>query len=119
MKPSNEVENGDVILETRRLYSRLDRRGSPDAHELHIEEFWILRGSFVAILGPSGCGKTHFLTVLGLLREPTNACSFLLHATEGDERDVRTYDLCYLWKGRLSCGLCGTNRPTHPPPPRR
>ena len=28
MKPSNEVENGDVILETRRLYSRLREEGA-------------------------------------------------------------------------------------------
>jgi hypothetical protein len=42
MKPSNGIETPDVILETRRLYSRLERRGSPDAHELHIEEFCLL-----------------------------------------------------------------------------
>ena len=115
MNPSNGSQEPDFILEIRKLYSRLERRGSPDAHELHIDEFWIVRGSFVAILGPSGCGKTHFLTELGLLHAPVSVCSFQLHEANGDQ-EVQTHDLRYLWTGQSSCGVSGdirTDRPRH------
>jgi putative ABC transport system ATP-binding protein len=32
----------------------------------------LLSGDFVSLLGPSGCGKTTLLSILGLLRSPTN-----------------------------------------------
>ena len=39
---------------------------------LHLTEFYLNEGEFVAIIGPSGSGKTTFLTILGNLQEATS-----------------------------------------------
>lgn len=72
------------------------------------EEFWvtvedrlaIYAGTFAAILGPSGCGKTTLLSVLGLLRRPTDPKSIGCFEIAGYGRRGKTivYDVKELWR---------------------
>ncbi len=62
----------------------------------------IKAGSVVAILGPSGCGKTTLLTVLGLLRRPSNLESLgrFIMRVRGSDMGIKEYDLRSLWTER-------------------
>lgn len=46
------------------------RQTGETAFELHIAQFRMGRGEFVAIVGPSGCGKSTFLDLLALMLRP-------------------------------------------------
>lgn len=52
----------------------------------------VLQGDFVAILGPSGCGKTTLLTVLGLLRQPSNPRDIGVFRIRGSRADTAGTD---------------------------
>jgi putative ABC transport system ATP-binding protein len=56
-------------------------------------------GTFTAILGPSGCGKTTLLSVLGLLRRPSEPKSIgcFQIAAKDPKGDVAVHDLKDLW----------------------
>lgn len=56
-------------------------------------------GTFAAILGPSGCGKTTLLSVLGLLRRPSNARAIgCFEIASRDSRgNVLVHDVKALW----------------------
>jgi putative ABC transport system ATP-binding protein len=47
--------------------------------ELHVPEFEIQAGEFVAIVGESGCGKSTLLDMLALIMRPTQAETFTLY----------------------------------------
>jgi len=57
-------------------------------------------GTFAAILGPSGCGKTTLLSVLGLLRRPSDPLSIGCFEISGQDATgkVVTHDLKDLWQ---------------------
>jgi len=60
-------------LELDGLRQRLYDRSRAEEFTVYVEHpITLYAGDFVALLGPSGCGKTTLLTVLGLLRAPTN-----------------------------------------------
>jgi len=66
-------ETAAPILAIEGLEQRLeDPRGHGQFTVLVEDRLTVCKGDFVAILGPSGCGKTTLLTVLGLLRRPSN-----------------------------------------------
>jgi len=46
--------------------------------ELHIGNFEIKTGEFIAIVGASGCGKSTLLDMLGLALKPTSAAEFTI-----------------------------------------
>ena len=73
----------------------------------------IRQGDFVALLGPSGCGKTTLLTVLGLLRSPTDPrmlSRFSIWVDDGGP--PREIDLKAAWIARRY-GLIETLRRKH------
>lgn len=60
----------------------------------------IYPGSFVAILGPSGCGKTTLLTLLGLLRRPSDlkAIDRFTMTVPGRKQRMAVFDLKETWR---------------------
>ena len=63
--------------------------------ELHIPEFHVLRGEFIAIAGESGCGKSTLLDLLALISRPTHCGRFLLNLGRGPQPLI---DLAALWE---------------------
>ncbi len=51
-----------------------------ETHALNGVHLTVEEGEYVAVMGPSGCGKTTFLSLLGLLDEPSGG-SYLLSGT--------------------------------------
>jgi ABC-type lipoprotein export system ATPase subunit len=87
------------ILELEGLEHHLRDEERPEEYVVHVRErITIMPGDFVALLGPSGCGKTTLLTVLGLLRRPTDpeglGC-FSIGVKEDGQ--VQTLDLKEAW----------------------
>lgn len=63
----------ESVLEIGGLEQHLKDAERPEEFVVYVRDrIRIHAGDFVALLGPSGCGKTTLLTVLGLLRAPTN-----------------------------------------------
>jgi ABC-type lipoprotein export system ATPase subunit len=60
------------VLTLERLRHRLWDPERNQEFVVSVERLEVSAGSFVAILGPNACGKTTLLTVIGLLRKPTN-----------------------------------------------
>jgi len=61
------------VLRIHGLTHRLAGRGNADCFTIHVEqclEFYAR--DIVGLLGPSGCGKTTLLSILGLLRSPSD-----------------------------------------------
>jgi putative ABC transport system ATP-binding protein len=80
--------NRPPVLELEGLVQRLHDDERPEQFVVRVDcRLTIMAGDFVALLGPSGCGKTTLLTVLGLLRAPTDPASltrFSLWLRSGD-----------------------------------
>lgn len=58
-------------------------------------------GDFIGLLGPSGCGKTTLLSILGLLRKPTNVESlkeFELYVPSPSGVGRKRIDLAEAWR---------------------
>lgn len=90
----------NLVLEVEALTHRL---WDPEREEEFIvsvdQPISIPRACFVALLGPSGCGKTSLLTILGLLRKPSNLDdlkSFTMWVEQGSS--VSRYDLKEIWQ---------------------
>ena len=65
--------NQHPIVAIKGLEQRLRDRERPEEFVVRVEQcIAIHAGDFAALVGPSGCGKTTLLSVLGLLRAPTN-----------------------------------------------
>jgi putative ABC transport system ATP-binding protein len=67
---------------------------------------------FCAILGPSGCGKTTLLSILGLLRRPSNVSDmkvFRLRPDDGDS-ELSLVDLREMWIRNNSRGIDSLRR---------
>ena len=96
------VESGEIVLELDGLVQRLHDPQSGAEFVVEVDRrLEVRRGDFVAILGPSGCGKTTLLTVLGLLRKPSNPREigrFRIRATRGTPtHDDGLLDLKAAW----------------------
>ncbi len=91
------------------------------------EPLRIPQGGFVTIRGPNGCGKTTLMTVLALLRRPTNLADmsmFRLRIAESRGDDAtgecatpasssREYDLKNVWASPRGNGRMGDIRRRH------
>ncbi len=70
---NDAIKAREPVLEIGGLEQHLKDAERPEEFVVYVRErIRIHSGDFVALLGPSGCGKTTLLTVLGLLRAPTN-----------------------------------------------
>ena len=111
------VAVGDIVLELDGLVQRLHDPQSGDEFVVEVDQpLQVRRGDFVAILGPSGCGKTTLLTVLGLLRQPSNPHDIgvfrIRGSRENDNVDNRFLDLKEAWCRRQH-GLIERIRRSH------
>lgn len=102
----------NAVLEVEGLEQRLSDSERPEQFVVRVpDRLVVMPGDFVAMLGPSGCGKTTLLTVLGLLRAPTDASSiktFRLRVQEnGANREI---DLAQLWRRRAQSSIEGIRR---------
>ena len=93
----------DFILELDGLEQRLFDPSSGESFTVRVDlPLRIAPRSVVALLGPSGCGKTTLLTVLGLLRAPSNPETlerFIIRTRSGDGMWL-THDLKSIWISR-------------------
>lgn len=94
----------EFILELSGLEQRISDTESGETFTVRVDcPLRIAPRSVVALVGPSGCGKTTLLTVLGLLRSPSNPDSmdhFVMRTCHSDGSWV-THDLKECWaKGR-------------------
>ena len=87
------------ILELDGLEHHLRDEERPEEYVVYVRQrITIMPGDFVALLGPSGCGKTTLLTILGLLRRPTDPESldcFSIGVTENGR--PKSLDLKEAW----------------------
>ena len=88
-------------LEIEGLRQRLYDRVRDEEFIAYVEmNITLFAGDFVALLGPSGCGKTTLLSVLGLLRAPTELQSlkrFQIWAPQ-DDGSAGLIDLKQAWR---------------------
>lgn len=75
--------------------------------ELHIAEFKLQQGQFVAIVGDSGCGKSTLLDMLALVSRPTE-CEAFTYYHDGDTRS--SADLKALWNNNDELELAALRR---------
>ena len=111
------IANDDaVVLEIEGLVQRLRDPQSGAEFVVEVDQLLqVRRGDFVAILGPSGCGKTTLLTVLGLLRKPSNPRDlrvFGIRPSSGIANDNGFMDLKAAWCRRQN-GLIERIRRSH------
>jgi putative ABC transport system ATP-binding protein len=87
------------LLEIEGLVQHLRDPERPEEFVVHAEaNITIHAGDFVTLLGPSGCGKTTLLTVLGLLRAPTNPRQLKKFSIWGEhDTKLHEFDLKALW----------------------
>jgi ABC-type lipoprotein export system ATPase subunit len=90
---------GRPVLEIEGLEQRLYDAQRVEGFLVYVpQRITIYPGDFVALLGPSGCGKTTLLTVLGLLRAPSNARTMARFSMWVEQADsYREYDLKAAW----------------------
>jgi putative ABC transport system ATP-binding protein len=80
----------DTVL---RLAGAWKSRGSPPGQfRLHVLDFAVRRGEFVALVGDSGCGKSTMLDMLALISRPDEVDGFAMAA------GGREWDLAALWR---------------------
>lgn len=82
-----------IVLELDGLSQRLHDPQSGAEFVVEVDRpLQVLEGDFVAVLGPSGCGKTTLLSVLGLLRQPSQPEEIGVFRIRGSHRVVRGGD---------------------------
>lgn len=100
------AEGLNPVLRLSGLRHRLSDRARNEHYTVYVDqclEFY--SRDFIGLLGPSGCGKTTLLTVLGLLRSPTNLddlSEFELFVPEEVSRDDswQRIDMREAWQKR-------------------
>ena len=115
----------ECVLEIGGLEQVFRANAGSGGFTVHVREpLLIPRGGFVTIQGPNGCGKTTLMTVLALLRRPTNLTDMSMfrlriperssdlaagvHAAPGPSR--LEYDLKSVWASRQGNGRMGDIR---------
>ncbi|MES2789207.1 MAG: ATP-binding cassette domain-containing protein [Planctomycetota bacterium] len=96
-------EPPDYVLELAGLEQRLFDPERGEQFVVRVKHhLQIARRSVVALLGPSGCGKTTLLTVLGLLRSPTQPDSLetFIMRTQNQDGTWLEHDLRQIWMRR-------------------
>ena len=90
------------VMELEGLEQRLQDPQRPEEFVVYVRQrITVKQGDFVALLGPSGCGKTTLLTVLGLLRAPSDPKQigrFVIYEESPSGR--KEIDLAEAWHGR-------------------
>lgn len=98
-----QISEPEYLLELEGLEQRLFDKASGETFTVRVDApLRIPRRSVVALLGPSGCGKTTLLTVLGLLRSPTNPEKlgrFVMRTPKKNGEWVQ-HDLSSIWKAK-------------------
>jgi len=101
---SNEhkaITQSRPVLAVEKLQQRLRDAKTGEQFTVTLDErLEIQPGTFAAILGPSGCGKTTLLSVLGLLRRPSDPQSVGCFEISGQDAKgkVIAHDLKELWQ---------------------
>lgn len=109
-------ESSELVFELADLEHRLENKATGEHFTIHVKkDIRLFSKDFVGLLGPSGCGKTTLLTLLGLLRSPSDLNKlgkFQLHVPDktGSHREIM--DIKQAWKGRR-LGLIETIRRQH------
>lgn len=92
----------ESILEIKGLVHRLRDSERPEDFTVTVEgELKFKAGSLSALLGKSGCGKTTLLSVLGLLRQPTELDTlgaFTMQLPQGEDGVRRRIDIKALYR---------------------
>lgn len=104
---SEFIDRPAPVLRLEGLIHQLSDPARNERYTVHVEQkLEFLSGDFVGLLGPSGCGKTTLLTVLGLLRSPTNldslkAFEIFVPSTQAEEKGAwQKIDLLNAWRRR-------------------
>ena len=66
------VRDEDAVLVIEGLRQEFSNSGRAENFSVVVDRLALPRGGFIAIQGPNGCGKTTLVTVLALLRCPSN-----------------------------------------------
>jgi putative ABC transport system ATP-binding protein len=74
--------------------------GATGDFALQIDRFEVGVGERVALVGPSGCGKSTFLELLGLVRPPSHAGTFVVQPASG-----RFLNAAAIWRSRSNAAL--------------
>ena len=104
------------VIELSGLIHRLENKATGEHFTISVPQDIVLESrDFVGLLGPSGCGKTTLLTLLGLLRGPSDSAAlekFLIHVPS-DTTDSRVaIDLKKAWQ-KKQYGLIENIRRQH------
>jgi len=93
-----------LVLDIEGLTHCLGGKNAKDQFVLSVpQRLRIPRGSFVTLLGPSGCGKTTLLSILGLLRRPSDLHGLVRFSMWVEESGTwKEYDLKEAYLGRRS-----------------
>lgn len=93
-----------LVLDARGLVKYRGQAGV--GFELHIPDFRLERGRFVAVVGESGCGKSTLLDMLALVLRPTRCEHFFLYEPgEGSPIDIKS-----MWELEDEDGLARVRR---------
>lgn len=91
------------VLTIRGLLQEFDGRRRGESFQVRVEHLSLREGAFVAIQGPNGCGKTTLVSVLALLRRPSNLkeldqFTLRLRRRGGVAEEVEGVDLKAMWR---------------------
>jgi putative ABC transport system ATP-binding protein len=110
--PSQDGPNKSVlVIEGLRQEFKNARRGENFA--VDVDRLELPQGGFVAIQGPNGCGKTTLVTVLALLRKPSNLDqlgAFTLNVQNGENQDGSGINVKEMWNGWSNKSVINTLR---------
>ncbi|MDC0295556.1 ATP-binding cassette domain-containing protein [bacterium] len=100
------IEN-KCVFELCNLVHRLENKATGEHFTIHVEKDIKLQSKdFVGLLGPSGCGKTTLLTILGLLRSPSDLKGlgdFRIHVPDSGNQERRSIDIKEAWAKKRYC----------------
>lgn len=106
MEHQTNNRSNNIVYQLKNVLKKREKGGN--LFELHIPEFIIQSGEFVAIVGESGCGKSTLLDMLSLILSPTEAQEFTIRTpqsatehhianlSEEERADIRKTHLGYV-----------------------
>jgi putative ABC transport system ATP-binding protein len=75
------VDNSPPIYDIRNLVQEREKAGA--RFTLHVPDFQVHAGEFIAVIGESGCGKSTLLDLLGFILRPTHCDRFAFRRAGG------------------------------------